>query len=246
MCRIILALGKFELAPLIASLQLMAQDQNSLHELNQRKGWGTFQHPDGWGLAYLKDQQWQINKSTQPIFQDETINQFKNLQTNFALLHTRKATVGEITLKNTHPFQKEDFIFCHNGHSRDQFEIHKNFPLQGDTDSERIFCDILSQLKEKAIPHAIRTTFHRYPYCKGAVIILSNPETTWIAIRENVFPKYYCLYLAKTEDSLILSSEIPKNLPKLNWQSLEQNTILEINNRTLTIINHKPAQTYKV
>ena len=238
MCRIILAIGKVDLNPLIDSIRLIAEDQNSLHELNQRKGWGTYQHTDGWGLAYLKDNRWQVEKFTKAIFQDEKINQFRTLQTNFALIHARKASVGEISLNNTHPFQKDDYLFCHNGHNRDQFEIHENFPPQGDTDSERIFYHILHQLPKKVIPHAIRTTFNQYSYCKGAVVVLTDKKSTFLAIRETVFPKYYHLYLAKTKDQIIISSEIPRNLPELNWQSISQNTILEVNHQTLKVTTH--------
>lgn len=241
MCRMILALGNFNPLHLIDSMFFIAQDQNTIHEFNQREGWGSWQHSDGWGLAYLKDGKWEIKKSIKPVYQDDQIDQFRSIQTNFALLHARKANVGETALKNTHPFQKDDFIFCHNGHNRDQFKIHPNFQPQGDTDSERIFYDILHQFPTKEIPQAIRNTFHRYPYYKGAVIVLANPKKTFIATRANVFPKYYRLYLAKAKDYLILSSEIPRNLAELDWQPLE-NTTLEIDNQTLEIINHKPPQ----
>ena len=47
MCRMLIAIGKVNLGPLIEGAILMAKDQIKEHEYNKEKEIGSYTHPDG-------------------------------------------------------------------------------------------------------------------------------------------------------------------------------------------------------
>ncbi len=113
-------------------------------------------NPDGWGVAYYEGSDVTILREPQAANESKLV-QFieKNIPpTQLLISHIRKATKGELALKNTHPFSRElggcMHVFAHNGHSK---HIQKNMMLQsehflpiGDTDSEYAFCSLLEKL----------------------------------------------------------------------------------------------------
>ncbi len=170
----LLAIGKAPVLPLVKAMQCMALDQTSLHERNEKKGLGSWQHQDGWGIAYAdENNQFKIKKSRKSInksafsikdnFVEDHGDHFLSLpkETTFVLTHARAASVGNVSLNNTHPFYRWEFLFCHNGTitniptiiptilnqqlSEKKEQDWKEVP-HGATDSERIFLSILYQL----------------------------------------------------------------------------------------------------
>lgn len=68
------------------------------------------------------------------------------------IAHIRKATQGEVRLENTHPFQRElwgrYWIFAHNGNLPGFAPaLDGAFRPVGQTDSERVFCWLLQELR---------------------------------------------------------------------------------------------------
>jgi len=118
-------------------------------------------HPHGWGIAYYLTGQHTPHqvKSVEAAFSDDRFSRVSEfLTSNAVLAHVRKATVGELTLENTHPFEYAGWSFCHNGTIfgfRD-FEdavrerIHPRFHphIAGTTDSEGLFYAVLSELEK--------------------------------------------------------------------------------------------------
>ncbi len=117
-------------------------------------------HADGWGVAYY---QWgvpHILKTTNAANQCEIFDQLSGVVTSTTVLgHLRKATVGDLSITNAHPFQFGPWVFAHNGNIKN-FERYrsrllsmvdspfKNFIL-GKTDSELIFFILLSHLHKE-------------------------------------------------------------------------------------------------
>lgn len=68
------------------------------------------------------------------------------------IAHIRKATQGEVTIENTHPFIREiwgeNWVFAHNGNLTSFPDMSESFcqPI-GSTDSEAAFCYMAEQLK---------------------------------------------------------------------------------------------------
>jgi predicted glutamine amidotransferase len=77
----------------------------------------------------------------------------QSIQEN-VIAHIRKATQGAVALENTHPFQRElwgrYWIFAHNGNLTDFLPpLDGSFTPVGQTDSERAFCWLLQNLRQR-------------------------------------------------------------------------------------------------
>lgn len=116
-------------------------------------------HPDGWGLVYYIADTPHVVKSTNTAEGDKLFRHLSGIVTSQTVLaHIRKATHGDLTLLNTHPFQFGKWTFAHNGNITDfhikRCSIIKKTSMEvspyclGETDSEFIFYFLLSYLNE--------------------------------------------------------------------------------------------------
>jgi predicted glutamine amidotransferase len=121
-------------------------------------------HPDGWGLAYYIDEAPHLVKSTDTAETDRLFHRLSAIvRSETVLAHVRKATQGDLTITNTHPFQFGRWTFAHNGNVCD-FDDKKNlisdmisapyrqWPL-GQTDSELIFHFFLDRMRQEKLLH---------------------------------------------------------------------------------------------
>ncbi len=120
------------------------------------RGGRTDSHKDGWGIAFFEgagvrhfvDYQAAIDSPVAELIKCFPIKS-KNV-----IAHIRKATQGRIALENCHPFVRElwgrYWVFAHNGDLKD-FTPALTGPFQpvGTTDSERAFCYVLQQLRQR-------------------------------------------------------------------------------------------------
>jgi predicted glutamine amidotransferase len=120
------------------------------------RGGRTDTHHDGWGIAFFEgagvrhfvDHQAAV---ASPIA--ELIKRYPIKSLN-VIAHIRKATQGQVALENCHPFVREMWgrywVFAHNGDLKD-FDPVLDGPYRpvGNTDSERAFCFLLQQLRER-------------------------------------------------------------------------------------------------
>lgn len=120
------------------------------------RGGRTDEHSDGWGIAFFEGKGCRIlldDRASSDSEIAELIRRYPIHSLN-VIAHIRKATMGKVSLENTHPFQREMWgqywVFAHNGDLHDynptQFDYYQ--PV-GDTDSEKAFCSILNQLRNK-------------------------------------------------------------------------------------------------
>jgi predicted glutamine amidotransferase len=120
------------------------------------RGGRTDTHHDGWGIAFFEgagvrhfvDHQAAV---ASPIA--ELIKRYPIKSLN-VIAHIRKATQGQVALENCHPFVRElwgrYWVFAHNGDLKN-FDPTLDGPYRavGNTDSERAFCFLLQQLRER-------------------------------------------------------------------------------------------------
>jgi predicted glutamine amidotransferase len=120
------------------------------------RGGRTGEHSDGFGLAFHDGVGCRLfideNRAS-----DSALAVFLRrlpIRAGTVLAHVRKATQGPVQLANCHPFLREwggrYWSFCHNGNLLD-FSPRLNgihLPV-GNTDSERAFCWLLQQLRER-------------------------------------------------------------------------------------------------
>ncbi len=133
----------------------------SLVEAENALGIQSFNHPDGWGVAYYLSDAPHLIKSEHSAIKDNLFKKVSGVVSSQTVLaHIRKATHGSKTVLNTHPFQYGKWIFAHNGNINN-FNTHKkqllnNIPedlrrfILGETDSEIIFYYLLSKISEKS------------------------------------------------------------------------------------------------
>lgn len=121
-----------------------------------RRGGLTDHHADGWGIGFFEGQGCRLflddkASANSPIA--HLIRQYP-LKSMNVIAHIRKATQGEVTLANTHPFRRElwgrYWLFAHNGDLKNFSPARGNYyrPV-GNTDSEQAFCLILETLRQR-------------------------------------------------------------------------------------------------
>ena len=122
----------------------------------QKRGGETGVHADGWGIAFFEDRAARLFLDPTPSAQSPLAEWVKAypIHSQNVIAHIRKATKGAVGLENTHPFSRElwgrCWIFAHNGHLENFFPTWSGAVLPiGQTDSERAFCLILQNLREK-------------------------------------------------------------------------------------------------
>ena len=119
----------------------------------------TDDHSDGWGIAFFEGQPdakgvrlWvdHLPASHSPVA--DLLSRYPIKSRNL-IAHIRKATQGQVSLENCHPFVRElwgrYWVFAHNGNLIDfQPHLHAQFRPVGETDSERAFCFIMQELSK--------------------------------------------------------------------------------------------------
>lgn len=129
----------------------LTQTDNAL--INQ-----SLDHPDGWGVSYYIGGAPHIIKSDRTAINDSLFKKVSGVVSSQTVLaHVRNATLGQVNILNTHPFQYGKWTFAHNGNIKgfDQFRDQilrlitpelRRFIL-GNTDSEIIFYYFLTKLQ---------------------------------------------------------------------------------------------------
>lgn len=119
------------------------------------RGGRTDHHSDGWGIAFFEEQGCRLFLDYLPSAQSPVAQlvQHYPIKSKNVIAHIRKATQGQVSLANTHPFQREVWgqywIFAHNGDLKDLPDLTADYyrPV-GNTDSEQAFCLILEHLRQ--------------------------------------------------------------------------------------------------
>jgi glutamine amidotransferase len=113
-------------------------------------------HRDGWGLACYDDGEVRVIREPEPASSSAWLRFFREqrLRSNLFVCHIRHATQGAPALKNTQPYVRElggrTHVFVHNGDL--PLGDGRHVPLGrfrpvGQTDSELIFCHLLSRME---------------------------------------------------------------------------------------------------
>jgi glutamine amidotransferase len=115
-------------------------------------------HPDGWGVAFYVDDAPHVTRSTSTAIEDQLFRRVSGVVSSETVVaHVRKATQGDLSVLNCHPFQYGKWVFAHNG-DVPEFSKHRAALVAeiaprlrryvlGDTDSEVIFFLFLSALQ---------------------------------------------------------------------------------------------------
>jgi predicted glutamine amidotransferase len=128
--------------------------QNALMQQSQGDAEGLV-HSHGWGVADYRDTVPMIEKQTWAAWHGEHFRKTAaRVYARTVVAHVRQATVGAITMENTHPFSNGRWIFAHNGSIQDFPQVRDRMieqidptlrnDIRGETDSEHIFYFLLT------------------------------------------------------------------------------------------------------
>jgi predicted glutamine amidotransferase len=120
----------------------------------QARGGLTDHHTDGWGIVFFEGKGIRQFLDPSPSAQSKVADFVRTypIKSKNVISHIRRATQGETSLENTHPFARElwgrYFAFAHNGDLKG-FNPKLNGKVKpvGNTDSEKAFCFILQELE---------------------------------------------------------------------------------------------------
>ncbi|MBC3869483.1 class II glutamine amidotransferase [Undibacterium oligocarboniphilum] len=120
------------------------------------RGGLTDEHKDGWGIAFFEGSGVRLFVDHQPAISSPVAELIKHypIQSKNVIAHIRKATQGEVTLENCHPFVRECWgrywVFAHNGDLKNFTPaLDGSFLPVGSTDSEQAFCYLLQSLRRQ-------------------------------------------------------------------------------------------------
>ncbi|MDP9046453.1 MAG: class II glutamine amidotransferase [Pseudomonadota bacterium] len=152
------------------------------------------EHKDGFGIAFFEGAGVRLLVDAQSARHSPIAEMVRHypIRSQHILAHIRKATQGQVTLANTHPFVRElwgrYWVFAHNGDLRGYApRLHGAFHPVGETDSERAFCWLMQEL-DKAhadVPSIAELTttlreLAQRPAAHGSFnFILSNGQALW-------------------------------------------------------------------
>jgi glutamine amidotransferase len=137
-----------------------------LHEAPRSLAALSREHRDGWGLAVFESRQtsegvtdhgWRLHKAVACAAEDLDFRRLAAATGELMIWHIRRRTVGAVSLRNTHPFRSGRWVFAHNGtiHERDfllsNTSARRLGEVQGNTDSERLFAYLLTELDAAGI-----------------------------------------------------------------------------------------------
>ena len=114
-------------------------------------------HPNGWGLALLDGMHTNIEKEPLQASKSNYLKErfTEDIASPVVLAHIRRATIGNVDLKNCHPFTGFDafgrrWTLIHNGTIFDFPPMNEYVKKQkGETDSERILLYIIDRINEE-------------------------------------------------------------------------------------------------
>ena len=122
----------------------------------RRRGGITDHHADGFGIGFFEGKGVRLFHDDKPSANSPVADLVRayQIKSENVIAHIRKASQGQTSLANTHPFMREMWgeywLFAHNGHLIDFFpEQGEYYHAVGSTDSERAFCFILNRLRSR-------------------------------------------------------------------------------------------------
>ncbi len=120
------------------------------------RGGRTDAHKDGWGIAFFEGAGVRHFVDYEAATASPVADLIKRypIKSKNVIAHIRKATIGQVSLENCHPFVRElwgrYWVFAHNGDLKDFTPtLDGAFRPVGTTDSEWAFCYLLQQLRRR-------------------------------------------------------------------------------------------------
>jgi predicted glutamine amidotransferase len=191
-------------------------------------------HDSGWGMAVYERAdggQPELVRFPEAAYADDEFVRATELRGRIFNVHVRRATMGELSLVNTHPFSLGSYTLGHNGtilrYPR-LLEPGMQRP-HGSTDSEHLFNllmhDFDSRRPAASLRSAMRTIVERSPF-SGLNILFSDGEHLF-AYRLGLFELHW---LARPGQLLVASEQVTG---EPGWHSVQQDVLLTLDPQDL-------------
>lgn len=162
-------------------------------------------NPHGWGIARYEGKACQIFKEAAAAQESklaEFVRDYELFQSQIFIGHVRDATRGGNALVNTHPFKQvfrsRDVVLAHNG-TMNSLPMEKEdmfFEPVGETDSEFIFCALLTKMAADQIQftdyHNIETVLQEFNQLGKMNFLFSEGDHLFV-YRDNAGHNGLCL-----------------------------------------------------
>ncbi len=202
-----------------------SQVHSSLASAENALGVQAQKHPDGWGVAYYVAGAPHLIKSSAGAADDRLFQRVSGIVSSETVVaHVRKATVGDKTLLNSHPFQHGRWVMAHNGEIESFGEVREDLRsmiaprlrrfVLGDTDSEVIFYLFLTYLARMEELHRVGADIEH------VADALRNTIHTCAELTESKGIKSPLLTIVITDGTLLVASRFGKELHRSTYKSM--------------------------
>jgi predicted glutamine amidotransferase len=184
-------------------------------------------HDSGWGMAvYQRPDGVECNRVRFPeaAHENDGFHAATEQRGRIFNVHVRRATMGGLSLENTHPFTLGNYSFGHNGTVLHYPRLLDDGvrPPEGDTDSEVMFHFLMNEY-DPAEPAAslrrgLEQVIERSPF-SGLNFLFSDGEKL-LAYRLGIFELHW---LARPGQLLVASEKLTKGE---DWHSVQQDVLL--------------------
>ena len=218
MCRI---LGAVSAEPISIEHELLYAENPLIQQSEE--------HDSGWGMAVYRradSEQPDLVRFPEAAYSDGEFRRATSMRGRIFNAHLRRATLGGLTLVNTHPFVLGEYSFSHNGtviRYPKLLDQGVSEP-QGQTDSEHLFnwlmCHYDSSNPCASLRKLVQTCIDRSPF-SGLNFLFSDGERLY-AYRLGLFE----LHWRAAPGRLLVASESIGDDP---WHSVQQDVLLVLN-----------------
>ena len=212
----------------------------------------SIEHHNGWGLALLDNMGVAIEK--EPARAVDSLY-LKNrltgkVETSVCMAHIRKATIGDVSFNNTHPFARCDkggrrWVFVHNGTIFESASLVRYlYHQEGTTDSERILLYIVDRVDKEIERKCDGDSKCRliddivHELTPGNKVNFLLYDGTYMYVHKNEPGTLY----RNEEDGTVFFSTHP--LDDTSWEEVEQNTLLVYRSGKLIYKGRQHDNTY--
>lgn len=202
-------------------------------------------HGDGGGLGWYSGHKCPgLYRNAGPAWADPNLRELTTqVKAKLFFAHVRASTGAPNTYVNCHPFRMENWLFMHNGQIGEFGKVQRQLQqvlsetayasMQGTTDSELMYCLLVTNGLFDDPKNAIRTTLRtivavcaeqeiKDPF--RATFSVTNGDQVW-AVRWSTDAYAPSLYKRDMGGNILLASE-PLDGETQNWQEIEPNSLI--------------------
>jgi predicted glutamine amidotransferase len=216
MCRI---LGCVSAEPISIEHELLHSENPLIHQSEE--------HDSGWGMAVYRradSEQPELVRFPEAAHADGEFKRATSMRGRIFNAHLRRATLGGLTLVNTHPFVMGEYSFAHNGTVIRYPRLLEPGVARpsGETDSEHMFswlmCHYDSTDPRGSLRELVRTCIERSAF-SGLNFLFSDGERLY-AYKLGIFELHWLVRPGQA----FVSSEIIT--PEERWHTVQQDVLL--------------------